>query len=1084
MIENMASSNCPHTAFDHHSSTTTTASPMSQNIYTFPTCEASVSSSSSSPSVTLPSNAPPPAESHPLPRPPPMQRSSSLTTTDRILPILFSPARANSNSEVQVSSSLAPPTPTASMDNEKANLNLRAVLDLLVDTIKARTEASLPDTERLFFKRELEKLLRSELSLANKIDGITELADTCLGNGWDSGAEIAEDELEADEDFEDEEKMDESDIPITEDVEGTPFRRRSSANGSETDEHPRKRARLRGSPHSLLNGRRCQSPPSNASGSEQRKEDGRTNSISRMNISCNVKHSEGGFLQQCPEDVLLYIFAHLDARSVCRAVQTCRYWNALITCFDSSTWARLTRTRWGLKEPNSLGMTWKKYFEMHWNVQMGRYRLTRLSEPRTPQTLLPERLSGSGNSSSSGSSSSDRLASISEETVLTSEPSSHRGKRKARSRRRRRTRRRRYVAAWPVDPNNAYIVALDSEDGKLAWVDMEDDPLVIRVANLCHNHLTPYRTLEGHQHTIGLILSNMEGTLVSFDDSSVIIVWNLRTMQFERAINAHKEHGFIFSMNIHKRRIVTGGKNGRVIVWDIDSGDAIWTVDVDSKFLSGLSVQNLLNVAVWEDLVAYGVWEGSFWVGNIKEKRELATFDMSDVRRALLEREERDLLASGSAAHVAPAADTDFSGPASQNGIIPSVTASASSTASHIPPTTEAAPSSSSAPPTPAPHHPITLAQWTTNLVNGGFNLDAAMAQLGGPYSATYNPNAPFPLAPLATPATNATEDPPQVATETTDNTTDEDDNLPDDAAVDDDPWPAFPFPNNNPFDLDETTLFPMTLTLNGHVLLTNGPEPHQLAVWDLCDLKPLYTLTSVVDKKQPSESPTQPTLPLPDSHTTMIPPSPSDPSQPLSDDNPIHRTTTPSPSPPPPSEPDYLPAEIKFAEISRDGSMIFASVFEEPDLTHFSPTSAYRSAKKLLVWDFLPQESTPHRHRVRKFKTIRIGGRGGTGNVSAPDNAPIPANLASDPPTPTAATTDAAADPFLPAPPPPNLTTTLANMVGFAAADESAGIDVWICWDELDDDDDDDCSDGDGSEEEEEVVPSQHGLRKSSLCI
>ncbi|TPX64664.1 hypothetical protein SpCBS45565_g05711 [Spizellomyces sp. 'palustris'] len=793
--------------------------------------------------------------------------------------------------------------------------DLQAVLDTLVQNTLSYSATSLPASDRLFFSTELRRLIEdSSIPLADKIDGATELADMCLGRGWESGTDI--------------------DIGEELDIDGI----RASETGKSEDADASDK-------HAILYGVREGNPRKRTRLDEQQVTqpsvqlpiDGTTaavvpKSVEKMPVSL-AKDFPSGFLQHCPEDILLYIFSHLDARSLCRSSQSCRYWNALISSFETSVWSRLTRSRWGVGEPNQLGMSWKEYFQMHWNVQVGHFDLHRFKE----QEAQAEEPAGTRRIEQGVTSPAEDGHDAQSPLLMDMIGSSH-DRLSVPS-----NVRRRYVAAWPADPNNAYIVALDSDNAKLAWVDA-DDPISIRVSSINQDgSLSPHRTLDGHENPIGLILSNMEGTLVSFDDSSTIIVWNIRTMQFERAINANEELGFIFSMNIHKRRIVTGGKNGRVIVWDADTGDAIWTVDVEEKYLSGLSVQNLLNVAVWEDLVAYGVWEGGFWVGNMKEKRQIATFEVEDMRKAMTLRSGSGIVNEGTTSAYEETVHENPNNTASDSSLVLSDRVE------------QDEPSNDTA-------GPSSMAE-TPSYTSNDMPSSASLSQ-DGPSESEQAAHG------VTTNGANvAVVVPPGVHGDLTiwfdsDSETDTED---DEEGPPGPPglhgWipPPFVFPA-----AAEPTLFPMTLALNGHLLLTNGPERHQLAVWDLRGLTPLYTLSST------QSDCTAPSL---------------DDAQRQSSHARWRRRR------------DVRPPEIKFAEISRDGSMVFASVTDRSRRRRRQDLMPPEKRNEFLVWDFRKNINT-EKPSQRKFEKVRIGGRGEGG-------------------------------------------------LDWADGDDGEGIEIWICWDE-----------------------------------
>ncbi|TPX30127.1 hypothetical protein SmJEL517_g06238 [Synchytrium microbalum] len=490
------------------------------------------------------------------------------------------------------------------------------------------------------------------------------------------------------------------------------------------------------------------------------------------------------FPNTCPEDILLCIFRHLDDDTLSKAYRVSRSWRDLITHYENWLWSHLSRRDWHHTEKTEAAVNWRHHYYTHKNLHRGNYRFQSFNM----NTVLP-----------------DNFGYKPEDTTVTSPQST----------------RRNYVMAWPVDPTDAYIVALAGD--QVCWVDVAtpdvihivkvepmeaeqveasqgvndvvqdfieilNQPLVNEMGSptatltteddddeIVHRPpvLQPTTHLHGHRNAIGLILSNGEGTLVSFDDSSTIMVWDVVNHKFEREIHAHEHLGFIFSMNVHHRSIVTGGRNGKIIVWSADTGDALLSVDIPSKYLEHLNVFNLLNVAIWEDLVAYGLYDGSFYVYDMKKQTQLYNFNTADA---------------------------------------------------------------------------ITV-----------------------------------------------------------------DDNM----------------DNNNEDETADTALAPMTLAINGHIILTNGPRNDQLAAWDATNGNFLYTLSeSNALLKHPTLAFTNPA-----NHNNNT-------------DN--NNTTLPVPS-----------RELKFAEISRDASLIFGSV-------------AYEGQLNMLGWDFRGDKS--HTRRVEKRRVMGEG--------------------------------------------------------------------------------------------------------------
>ncbi|TPX36461.1 hypothetical protein SeMB42_g07073 [Synchytrium endobioticum] len=495
------------------------------------------------------------------------------------------------------------------------------------------------------------------------------------------------------------------------------------------------------------------------------------------------------FSKSCPEDVLLCIFRHLDDVSLSRAYRVCRDWGDLIKHYENWLWSHLSRRDWHLTEKTENAVSWKHHYRTHKDLHYGNYQFQSFNT----NTLLSDNVGHKPQHTT--------------DMALMTSP-------------------RNYVMAWPVDPTDAYIVALAGDEVCFVDVATPDVILVCKVEPISaasstivgqqpsvfsdtgavvdeNNNdvvedinpttvdveihfpvLQPITRLYGHRNAIGLILSNGEGMLVSFDDSSTIMIWDMGRHKFEREIQAFDQLGFIFSMNVHHRFIVTGGRNGKIIVWSADTGDALLSIDIPNKYLEHLNVFNLLNVAMWEEFVAYGLYDGTFYVYDMKQQKELYSF--------------------------------------------------------------------------------CTLESSDSNS---------------------------------------------------------EDDNT---ATI--------------------TALAPMTLAINGHVILTNGPRNDQLAAWDVATGKLLYTLSEsdALGKRNR----------LVDIEDDM-----NDPegrrgnNQDVGGHAVLHQVTPVVPTQAPPA-PQQRSRELKFAEISRDASLIFGSVAHEGQLN-------------MLAWDFRGDKS--HTRRIEK---------------------------------------------------------------------------------------------------------------------
>eukprot|EP00842_Homolaphlyctis_polyrhiza_P005324 jgi/Hompol1/5793/HPOL_004711-RA len=142
--------------------------------------------------------------------------------------------------------------------------------------------------------------------------------------------------------------------------------------------------------------------------------------------------------------------------------------------------------------------------------------------------------------------------------------------------------------------------------------------------------LRPQYRLRGHTRGINLILSNFEGNIVSFDDSAVIIVWDLQTLTAMTTINAATILDTVLSMNVHGRRVIAGGLNGNIAIWDIDSGALEAVFCVPERYLDMLAHGSLVNVAIHGDTIVYGLSDGCFFVYHIGSKELVARFCSKD----------------------------------------------------------------------------------------------------------------------------------------------------------------------------------------------------------------------------------------------------------------------------------------------------------------------------------------------------------------------------------------------------------------------------------------------------------------------
>lgn len=133
--------------------------------------------------------------------------------------------------------------------------------------------------------------------------------------------------------------------------------------------------------------------------------------------------------------------------------------------------------------------------------------------------------------------------------------------------------------SWPVDPNLAYTTVY--YEGFLFTADG---------TNLCKTRLSDMSTcqiLSGHPENIGLVLSNGKGLIVTFDESSQVFVWDADTGECLQVFFENRNVE-IFSMNVYEEKLVMGGKDGLVCVWNAITGDCLLELDIPSVYKPNL----------------------------------------------------------------------------------------------------------------------------------------------------------------------------------------------------------------------------------------------------------------------------------------------------------------------------------------------------------------------------------------------------------------------------------------------------------------------------------------------------------------
>ncbi|KAI8802777.1 hypothetical protein BJ742DRAFT_832002 [Cladochytrium replicatum] len=680
-----------------------------------------------------------------------------------------------------------------------------------------------------------------------------------------------------------------------------------------------------------------------------------------------------GFLQHCPEDILTLLLSHLDALSLVRTGATCRYIYSAAAMCENGLWSRRCRIDWDLRSKEDVSASWRENYINHYNSHTGQIRAMSLCENAVldyksdGETSKPKLWFERGVHYSSEIGQSRK-----EEDVGVTE------------------RERRYVMTWPAHPANAYIIAMDRE--LVVWVDTENE-CVINVSSVEESREVNASAMEGledgtklpgfgklailkgHDVPIGLILSNGEGMVASFDEGSVIRIWNIEPLHrlrqddviptsasmHVRAIDAQHELGFIFSMNVHKRRVIAGGRNGRVIVWNVDDGSQLVSLNIPEAYVPFMSLYNLLNVAIWEDVVVYGLFDGTYFVYDIAKGRMRFVLRTSDWAEARGTVSASQLVAPAPtpamASQVASAQqsgdedeyeeefvdevmDYDDFVTAEEDLFVKEMEveyavamgggsgSSSSSSSSHSGPSTfyhvhldESLMAD--------PMSPLSASYSSAGY--GLSNPHVAEQSIWGPSTSnqppldlqfgSYPPSSSSSSSQTTAFATiSSSALPPHTAPPST---------IQHPAPA---PPPAAPQqPNFAPdaFAFNATdSLAPMTLSLNSHVMITNGARRSELYLWDLRSGELLHVLTESDGCEDSSSSST-------DGHTWF------------------HNNNAGSASETEDARGEESallpPPELKFAELSKDGTMVYASVETRPNR---NARGGY-GGERLVVWDF-----------------------------------------------------------------------------------------------------------------------------------
>lgn len=298
-------------------------------------------------------------------------------------------------------------------------------------------------------------------------------------------------------------------------------------------------------------------------------------------------------------DVIYLVFARLDAQSLLNCAATCRNWAHVADAFKQTFWKALCAKTWNMDSCCQSGYTWQQFYKTHHAIQNANYLFV---SDQVDFAIEPE----------------PQQNQVAHSPIIPEE-------------------RKRVSFIWPFDPSSVYTLVHCGK--KVCWIDTDVDGGMTKIyvtemrPDSEEQNAEPYFVLKGHQDPIGLILANQDHHLISFDDRCRIFIWDLDTYQCVRVIETEDVLEFIFSMNVEGSRVVAGGRNGKIAVWDYMSGELELVVSIPEEAQSDFDLQDekLVNVAIWGDCVAYGLFTGCFYVYSIIQKKQVHFFQLQDV---------------------------------------------------------------------------------------------------------------------------------------------------------------------------------------------------------------------------------------------------------------------------------------------------------------------------------------------------------------------------------------------------------------------------------------------------------------------
>jgi hypothetical protein len=174
--------------------------------------------------------------------------------------------------------------------------------------------------------------------------------------------------------------------------------------------------------------------------------------------------------------------------------------------------------------------------------------------------------------------------------------------------------KKKYLMVWPYGRSEPYTVSICGH--YLFWIYNFREIQVYDIETKRY-----IRRLKGHDEEIGLVLSNHQHYIVSFDLNSEIIVWDIRDFSIKRRFNVRSSLGLIISMSVHKDRMVATNNKGLIMVWNINTGELITTYKIPKEFINPNEEENYTNVALWNDYIAFALQSSIYFIYDISKNK-------------------------------------------------------------------------------------------------------------------------------------------------------------------------------------------------------------------------------------------------------------------------------------------------------------------------------------------------------------------------------------------------------------------------------------------------------------------------------